>query len=488
MTICNFYHFNGDVQKDYYELASDFLLKPLILAFGREVTILAAGNLSVKDNDMHWVPAIILTIAAIALSVFTIAGLICAWKSQTHAKNCEDLGRFKNKCDHASIKEAGCKPAQIILHSHVEAASKLALDAPVETPDVPKPDCKAAAEMHHATPKVVCSPVPEIDAAYQNVPAFTTISTAPPFQDNEKLKNEFQSLAKELATPISVSIATIPQNLQLSEDSLGELFKLANLHTLEKPYPISVALFQGIFPNERYYSTRYNHNGTHCARQVRLLEVLFELVTQHGSEKIKKEFMQLSNEEKINLKLAAYFLRSGRIAEGSHTNGDDFCTRSALIYEAYAKQLKVSPNIIEWIKVLMINSVKPKLVVNAVQPKWYRVAKEIDEIPKNLMCHELLAAAHELDLFRCFEKERFEKNCVNNLKTNLGNLLEKSDEQISKYLDKLQVFSIKLLDATGCKIIYRGQKHYHRELFQKCSEEGDHCWEVLKAIPNNDIV
>ena len=58
---------------------------------------------------------------------------------------------------------------------------------------------------------------------------------------------------------------------------------------------------------------RPNHNGTHSARQERYLEALFDIVEKKGSLTAQTELGKLSAQEKLNLKLGAYFLRAGRV-------------------------------------------------------------------------------------------------------------------------------------------------------------------------------
>jgi hypothetical protein len=240
---------------------------------------------------------------------------------------------------------------------------------------------------------------------------------------------------------------------------------------VNQPYPL------GDDPLRYYGETvfRPNHNGTHSARQAAHLEALFDLIDKRGSRSARNVYTRLSKEEKLNLQLAAYFLRAGRVDESSHKNppADDYYTRSALIYEEYAKQLNVTPRTIRWIK---------KLIENSCKPSGHRDA-DIDTNPKNRFGYEVLTMVHELDLIRCFGS-KLTSQTVQAMKRRLNYFISDSSygHKRDKYMDQLMEHAKKLCEVTGCKRRY--DRHAgNLACFVKCSTEGGYCWRALKGVP-----
>lgn len=272
---------------------------------------------------------------------------------------------------------------------------------------------------------------------------------------------------------IRIPIATV-HDLRLNSDrDLEEIFHRANRFTLNTPYPCrgpsgspSVASMR-IEGKEIH---RPNHNGTHSIRQVRHLEVLMDLIEKHGSPSAREQLRAFSDSERLNLKLAAYFLRAGRVDESSHQSppSDDYYTRSALIYEAYATQLGVDTETIQWIKKLIINSCKP---LGKRDPT-------IDSDPKNKLGYELLTLVHELDLVRVFDGH-FSRSTLPSIASRLDTLVSGSPSDKDRYKHKLVAFAESLCEATGAPIAYHGNgkaRHYDKRKFAHFSLDGKACW------------
>ncbi|NGX59678.1 MAG: hypothetical protein KR126chlam3_00834, partial [Chlamydiae bacterium] len=267
------------------------------------------------------------------------------------------------------------------------------------------------------------------------------------------------------ASPIEVTvpIAVIPKSMTLEPENFEQIFALINHYTVNTPYTHhnnSKEITGQIVHRE-------NHNGTHSAKQARLLEALFVLMEKAGPS-------ALTQEERMHLFLAAYLLRAGRVDETDFRDQhpDDFYTRSALIYEAYAKQFSNNEELIGWVKKLIFNSVKPIGVRE----------KDIDSDPKNRLGFELLSTAHELDLIRCFIRSTIETETKPSLRTRLEALLPKtSEKEREAYLEQLMEFSKDLCAATGCWSVYDGASG-DDVLFARCSTDGAYCWDQVQSV------
>jgi hypothetical protein len=260
---------------------------------------------------------------------------------------------------------------------------------------------------------------------------------------------------------ISIPIAKC-SHLTLTEKNLGSIFQIANQHTLNTQYHIqnTSKMINGQMVH------RPNHNGTHSARQVGYLEAMFDLIEKEGLPQAKQQLNQLTQDEKLNLKLAVYFLRAGRVDESSHKNppADDYYTRSALIYEAYAKQLGVDPAMIDWTKKLIVDSCKP-----------LAVCQEATKSEKSKFIYDLMTTAHELDLVRCFDKKHIDAN-MQGTEKRLGGLIVNPNARTPELYD----FAKKLCEATGCS--RRVDNHPgDKNLFANCSVNGDACWQAVQG-------
>ena len=253
----------------------------------------------------------------------------------------------------------------------------------------------------------------------------------------------------------------------LTDANFGAVAKIANQYTLNQPYASAPADY---FIYKVHTVYRPNHNGSHSARQARTLEALFALVEKEGDASVQSVYRSLSAEEKMHLKLGAYFLRAGRSDESSHKmlNPDDYYTRSAMIYEAYAQQLGATPATIAWVKKLIINSCKPKGVRDP----------DIDTDPKNKFGYECFTVVHGLDLIRCFGKTSY-GNSLAHVKNELDHYFLK--KPALKADQTLFDFAKKLCEATGSHRTYDGAKG-NTDLFARCGVDGDFCWQQVQSV------
>jgi hypothetical protein len=253
---------------------------------------------------------------------------------------------------------------------------------------------------------------------------------------------------------IPIAIGNVQKIASLSKKCLGDLFEVIQKITLTPKYPNG--------------STRNNHNGTHSARQARMFEILLSSLEK---EAIKDSIPQLTSLEQDHLLLAAYLLRSGRIDESSHKekNPDDYYTRSAMIYAAYAKQLPSDETTSSFIQKILINSCKPKGIRDPA----------IDQDKKLLFGWTLLCIVHELDLIRCFSKHDIETRIIPNIEEQLSIYLP--NEKIDLFVQQLMESSKNLCEATGCFRFYDYHPGNHSR-FIECSANGKRCWEVVSSV------
>lgn len=249
-------------------------------------------------------------------------------------------------------------------------------------------------------------------------------------------------------------------DLTLTEESLPEIFKRANTHTLNVQYPC-------INTSQKYDGRmvhRPNHNGTHSARQFRYVEVLFDLIEKKGTDEAKEQLHQFSPEEMLNLKLAAFFLRAGRVDESNFKQKppDTYKERSAQVYRAYAEQLGVDPAIIDWAAALIHDSCRP-----------IDICIEANKNPKSRFAYDLLTSAHEMDLVRCFRD-------VNRQKEDVFHHLESYVPSARNQVETLFDYSINLCQSTGIYVHCINRRANDRQ-FADCSLDGEHCYNVVKG-------
>ncbi|HET6347101.1 MAG TPA: SidE phosphodiesterase domain-containing protein, partial [Myxococcota bacterium] len=305
--------------------------------------------------------------------------------------------------------------------------------------------------------KVATPPPVPTDLSAEATPTYFMIAAVPR-----------AGFAGRITVPIAECEHLRPENgALLTEEGLAALFALANRHTLNKPYPVQRRHLR--IDGAVIY--RPNHNGTHSARQVRFIEALLDLLAKQGTAEIAQVVAGLTPEELQSAKLAAYFLRAGRVDESSHKEPwpDDYYTRSAQIYEAYARQVGVDAETLAWTFELIVNSCKPD--------------KAGDGSPKTQLLHALLTTAHELDLVRCFSahgQERITRSTVERLQPLLVGQDEASAVDVTA---QLYGFATRLCLATGSRIRIRGDACTDSALYAACSLDGRHCWEVVCAEP-----
>ena len=239
-----------------------------------------------------------------------------------------------------------------------------------------------------------------------------------------------------------------------------------NRYTLNRQYPIQNTS-QKI--NEILVH-RPNHNGTHSARKVRILESLFDFIEKKGSEEAKKELFHLSESQRLNLKLCTYLMRSGRVDESQSKGSlDNHYLRAALIYDEYAKQLKLSEEDRQWGKNIIANACLPKELVD----------KEFISEPKNYFAYILLSTVHDLDLVRCFSGSYFDENVKPLIQERMSFM--SAQDPLDLNFELLIDFAKKLCGATGSPIYY-DRIEMQKNLFAECSIEGDVCWEKVQSV------
>lgn len=255
--------------------------------------------------------------------------------------------------------------------------------------------------------------------------------------------------AHKIGPTIPIQIGKIEA---LSQEYFGKVFGIINQVTLTNTYPNG--------------SSRANHNGTHSARQARMLQIVFEKI-ENGPGKNQLEGLTL--EERNHLVLAAFLLRAGRIDESSHIdpNPDDYYTRSAMIYEAYANQLKASSQVISWVSMVILDSCKPSCIRNP----------EIDTTPKYKFAWDCLTLVHNLDLIRCFDKTDIDGRIT----TLMNSLITPYVASPQETVNELLKISKQLCSATGCSRTY--DWHWgDPTLFAQCSSDGEKCWKRVNEV------
>ncbi len=197
------------------------------------------------------------------------------------------------------------------------------------------------------------------------------------------------------------------------------------------------------------------------------MEAMLDLIGNQGTNEAKDCLNSLTDLDKTNLKLAAYFLRAGRVDESSHkeSSPDDYNTRSALIYESYARELKINSETIDWTKKLIIDSCKPK-----------KFCKEAFQNEKSTFVYTLLTSVHELDLIRCFDKWKISE-IEKSVTSSMENFVLNPKEQVKKLFQ----FSKDLCKATGVSRVSDGHRG-DSKTFADCSVDGEFCWNEASKV------
>jgi len=269
--------------------------------------------------------------------------------------------------------------------------------------------------------------------------------------------------------PITIPIVRLPE-LSLTEEAFPEIFRLINRHTINVPYPLQDTSINV----DGTIVYRPNHNGTHAIRQVRYVQELFDLIQYRGTQNARQQLNSLSEEERLNLLLAAFLLRSGRVDESSHKsyNPDPYSIRSALIYQEYARQLGVSEPVIEQTALVIRNACLPKGVRDP----------QLESDPKAMFGYQMLTLAHELDLVRCFPQEKYDETTKVLIRHQLDYFISgRFSNSKDLILDQMLEFSKSAVEATGYTRRYDDHPG-DLPLFAQCSTNGDFCFERLQSI------
>lgn len=286
--------------------------------------------------------------------------------------------------------------------------------------------------------------------------------------------------AKWEDTPVLIPIGQFKAGTNLSYENLTYIFDVINENTICQPYFIED---QRALKYQDQVAFRPNHEGTHSARQAFFVEVLISLLNIHGTEEVRN--VSFSEEDQLNLLLGAYCLRIGRIDEKGSGEGEPYKERSAQVYEAYAQQLNIPTNTIEWVKRLIISGSSPFVPIE----------------PKSKIACLLLSTAHQIDLVRCSGAGRLApvppagRTSVGIdriiLRRNIHALFgtQSDQEADEKYIDPLLDFGAQTCIKTGCRVKYSANpdikvQDYDPALFVPMSRQGGHCWQTLHELMN----
>ena len=237
------------------------------------------------------------------------------------------------------------------------------------------------------------------------------------------------------------------QNAVLTDEQWGDIFSIINTQTANTPYAVRNDFIN--LNGQRIY--RPNHNGTHSARQVRLLKELLNLVYDQSA---------FTQEQKNSLILAAYCYRLGRVDE-SGMGHDQNRLRSAQVYQAYANQLNFSTATIDWTFQIISRDFNTPL-----------------SDQKQELAYTLLDTAHRLDLQRCYSSMSAE---IPMIETNLD-LISPSGTSSKTLTKRLMIFSEHLIQTTGCQNAYKGISTYNPTTFRTMSLDGKTCMQALNQV------
>ena len=206
-----------------------------------------------------------------------------------------------------------------------------------------------------------------------------------------------------------VPIAILEPRLTPKLENLPKVFNLANTISINRSYPDPKDDIPFQVNKKNYTCYRPNHNGTHSYRQVRYLEVLLDFISKNGRQEAKTFCEKLTEEQQVNLRLAAFFLRAGRADESSGPETrDQMKLRSFELYQHYASGMGINPQIIEDTRDLILHSCNPNKMLEYKDKSHWN--------PKAFL-QTLLTLAHEIDLVRCFPnfEQRTKPSLVENL-------------------------------------------------------------------------
>lgn len=273
--------------------------------------------------------------------------------------------------------------------------------------------------------------------------------------------------------PIKVCIGKLPTDLPPDENWFPIILDVINRYTIQKPYACDPTQ---ILDAGDAVVFRPIHNVTHSTRQVRLQRALLDCLDIHGSSRVKELLQTISSTERILLKLGSFCLRVGRVDETStrtpfpDSNGRKL--RSAQIFSLYASQLpaNLAPrDEIKWVASLVEVACSPDEAL----------PKTITENEKSYFAVQLLATAHELDLYRCYDKKSMQEPIQK-----AKQFLFIQTEDLTKVDDihsKLEAYALNLIEATGSAIVY-SNRSWDLQRFAANSLDAKYCWQTARRV------
>ena len=272
---------------------------------------------------------------------------------------------------------------------------------------------------------------------------------------------------------IRVRIGKLPTDLPPDENWFPMVLDVINRYTIQKPYACDPTQMLDVGDAVVF---RPVHNVTHSTRQVRLQRALLDCLRIHGSRRVKELLGTISSTERMLLELASFCLRVGRVDETpTHTpfpDSEGRKLRSAQIFSLYASQLPshlAPPDEIKWVASLVAVACTPDEALPEV----------ITEDDKSYFAVQLLATAHELDLYRCYDKKAMQEP-IQKAKQFLfiqTDDFAKADELHSK----LETYALNLLKATGSAIAYTNSD-YDLQRFAENSLDAKYCWQTARRV------
>ena len=272
---------------------------------------------------------------------------------------------------------------------------------------------------------------------------------------------------------IRVRIGKLPTDLPPDENWFPMVLDVINRYTIQKPYACDPTQMLDVGDAVVF---RPVHNVTHSTRQVRLQRALLDCLRIHGSRRVKELLGTISSTERMLLELASFCLRVGRVDETpTHTpfpDSEGRKLRSAQIFSLYASQLPshlAPPDEIKWVASLVAVACTPDEALPEV----------ITEDDKSYFAVQLLATAHELDLYRCYDKKAMQEP-IQKAKQFLfiqTDNFAKADELHSK----LETYALNLIKATGSAIAYTNSD-YDLQRFAENSLDAKYCWQTARRV------
>jgi len=274
--------------------------------------------------------------------------------------------------------------------------------------------------------------------------------------------------------PIRVCIGNIPlDDLPTDEGWFPAILDVINRYTIQKPYVCDKSQLLDVGDAIVF---RPIHNVTHSIRQARLLQTLIDCLSIHGSSRVTKILEALSPTERLLMKLGSFCLRVGRVDE-TNTNhsipdSNGRKERSAQIFSLYASQLPdtVAPrDQISWVASLISVACTPEEAL----------PKAITDNEKSYFGVQLLACAHELDLYRCYNKTAM-LEVIEKIKQFLFIQTDDLAKSI-QFQSQLETYALALIAATGSAIQYQN-KNYNLSVFGENSLDAKYCWQTTGRV------